>query len=297
MMSVTNANVDYFRPIKIAEGVFWVGINDEGAIRQANTFFIVDGDEAVVIDSGSRADFPSVIMKILQTGIPPSNIVALVYQNHDPRLAGSIPHFDSVIARRQLKIISDKANPMFIQHYSETALFLSLDDLQSRFQFSSGRTLLFLKTPYAHSAGSFVTLDSKTEILFTNDLFSSYPVNGAFFIDLASKCIPCADCDHPTCGLNGAPCPVYGILKWHRDVMPSERALKYAMELVAKVPFKIIAPFQGSIIYNPADIVSIMKRLSSLQGVGIDALIGDRPFSELGDVKPIIDRFFTDETQ
>jgi flavorubredoxin len=129
--------VDYERAVEIAKGVFWVGFYDSHFGLHCNPYLIVDRDEAVVIDGGSRPDFPTVMMKILQAGILPSQIRALVYQHYDPDLCGSVPNFEDIIGREDLKIISAAANNMFIRHYAAMAKLLALENIGSQFVFSS----------------------------------------------------------------------------------------------------------------------------------------------------------------
>jgi len=291
MPLITHINLDYSRPIKLAEEVYWVGFHDSQTESPTNPYLIVDGSEAVVLDGGSRSAFPNVMMKILQTGIAPSSIVALIYQNYDPRLCGSMPHLESIIDRQDLKVISDRANHMFIQHYSVAASFLSLQDVGYEFRFSSGRTLRFVKTPYAHTAGSFITFDEKTGILFTSDLFSGYASDKDLFLHLGQQCRNCREPgDMERCPAGRGLCPIDGILSFHREIMTSERALKLALEEMAAIPFTIIAPQHGGIIHEPQDVIHVCERLATLRGVGIDGISGDRAFAELGNITPIINR-------
>lgn len=291
MPLITHINLDYTRPVKLAEEVYWVGFHDAQTQTPTNPYLIVDGGEAVVLDGGSRSAFPNVMMKILQTGIAPSSIVALIYQSYDPRLCGSMPHLESIIDRKDLKVISDRANHMFIEHYSVSAAFLSLQDVDFALRFSSGRTLRFIKTPYAHTAGSFITFDEKTGILFTSDLFSGYTSDRELFLHLGQ---PCRNCSTPgdleRCSMGRSLCPIDGILRFHREIMTSERAIKLALEGMSKVPFTIIAPQHGGIIHEPEDVIHLCERLATLRGVGIDGISGDRPFAELGNITPIIER-------
>ena len=118
MSKATAANTDYDHPIEIADGIFWVGFYDRQSGLHCNPYLIIDNDEALVIDGGSRPDFPTVMLKILQTGLSPNQIKALLYQHYDPDLCGSIPNFEGIINRRDLKILSESENLMFIRHYS-----------------------------------------------------------------------------------------------------------------------------------------------------------------------------------
>ena len=91
--NLNGAHIDYDNPVEIAAGIYWVGFFDPQTGLHCNPYLIVDNDEALVIDGGSRPDFATVMMKILQTGIAPDQIKALLYQHYDPDLFGSIPNF------------------------------------------------------------------------------------------------------------------------------------------------------------------------------------------------------------
>ncbi len=264
----------YDNPIEIAEGIFWVGFYDRQSGLHCNPYLIVDNDEALVIDGGSRPDFPTVMMKILQTGIAPNQIKSLIYQHYDPDLCGSIPNFESIIKRRDLKIISATENLMFIRHYSVSSSLFSLREEDFQFVFSSGRTLQFIKTPYSHSAGSFITFDPESKIIFSSDLFGSYGTEWELFLELKPECVECANLDDCPQGLPN--CPINDILNFHKKIMPSCKALKYALERFLTLPFRNIAPQHGSIIRNEKEIKFIFKLLTSLTDVGIDGIIDDK---------------------
>jgi flavorubredoxin len=287
MSVLSTKNIDVNRPFKLAQDVYWVGFYESATGTHANPYLIVDGDEAVVIDGGSRSDFPQVMMKIMQTGIVPYTIVALICQNYDPRLCGSIPHMEGIIDRENLKIISDEANHMFIRHYCESAELVGLQDINYEFHFSSGRCLQFIRTPYAHSAGSFVTFDHQSGTLFTSALFSCYALEWQLLLKLEPECYQSASCTTASCPIHCGYCIVEDILRFHANIMPSERALKFALEQIVRVPFTMIAPQHGRIIHAAEDLMLLCDRLASLQGVGIDGLIGNRAFSELGDTTPL----------
>jgi flavorubredoxin len=270
MQSSQNSNVDYDRPVKVAEDIYWVGFYDTESGLHCNPYLIVDGEEAVVIDGGSRPDFPTVMMKILQTGLKPSSIKALIYQHYDPDLCGSIPNFEDIIDCEDLRIISDKANNAFIRHYSVSSPLISLEDLGEKYEFSSGRKLEFIKTPYAHSQGSFITFDIKSGVLFTSDLFGSYSMEWDLFLNLAPDCAECTD--YLNCPQGITYCPLTDILKFHQKVMPTKKALSYALNQIEKAPFNIIAPQHGSVINDSASIRIVVRRLQELGGVGIDGI-------------------------
>jgi flavorubredoxin len=98
MFNLKKDDIDLETSVEIADGVYWVGFYDEQAGLHCNPYLIIDNDEAMVIDGGSRPDFATVMMKILQTGIAPNKIKALLYQHYDPDLCGSIPNFEDIIS-------------------------------------------------------------------------------------------------------------------------------------------------------------------------------------------------------
>lgn len=260
-------------PVMIREGVYWVGFFDPHFGLNCNPYLIIDNDEAVLIDGGSRPDFPSVMMKILQTGIPPSSVKALIYSHYDPDLCGSVPNLEEIIDRKDLKIISHKHNNFFIKFYYASSEMIDLDRIDNKYTFSSGRELRFIMTPYSHSTGSFVTFDAKTGILFTSDLFGSYGSREDLFFKLEEQCVGCRN--YQACPLGEKTCPVSSVLEFHKDLMTSEKALRYAIEKIREIPCEIIAPQHGNIILKSGDIAYMSDLLMSLQGVGIDGLTGN----------------------
>ena len=259
--------------VEIAEGVYWIGFHDTESGLHCNPYLIVDNDEAVVIDGGSRPDFATVMMNIMATGIEPKQIKALIYQHYDPDLCGSIPNYEDIIDRKDLKIISDAENLMFIRHYSVASRLVSLNELKFEYTFLSGRKIHFTKTPFAHAAGSFVTFDTKTRVLFTSDLFGSYGKDWELYLRLTDTCLKCRD--YESCVRNLPDCPVMGILCFHKKIMTSTRALRYALEIISKIPFDIIAPQHGSVITDKESIKHVFGLLGSLENVGIDEFINE----------------------
>ena len=273
MINPKKDDIDLETSVEIADGVYWVGFYDEQAGLHCNPYLIIDNDEAMVIDGGSRPDFATVMMKILQTGIAPNKICALLYQHYDPDLCGSIPNFEDIIKRDDLRIISDSANLMFIRHYSVNTRLLPISKINYQYTFSSGRTLYFTRTPYTHSGGSFVTFDAKSGVLFTSDLFGSLGLEWELFLDLQPECMDCTHLEQ--CPQKRKNCPINDILNFHKTVMPSGKALRYSLEQVLDIPFTMIAPQHGSIITDKETLRYVFELLSTLEGVGIDGVVGD----------------------
>ena len=267
------SKTEYDRPVEIAEGIYWIGFLDDFNKLHCNPYIIIDGDEAVIIDGGSRPDFSSVMLKILQTGVNPVNIKRLIYQHYDPDLCGSVANFEDIISNEELKIISQKDNNIFIRYYGTKSPLLCVEKLGLSWSFSSGRKLQFIMTPYAHSPGSFTTYDEKTGTLFSSDLFGSYDEKWDLLFEFEDRCITCRkELEELTdsCEENGEKCCMKGFCDFHRNIMTSGKALRYALEKIQKEKIKIVAPQHGSVLKKQEDIEFLIRKLGILKNVGID---------------------------
>jgi flavorubredoxin len=269
---MTNQERNYERPIEVADKIYWVGFQDRTSDLHCNPYLVLAGDQAVLIDAGSRPHFAVVMMKILQTGIAPEQIVALIYHHIDPDLCGSLSNMIDICTNPELKIISAQQNNIFLSYYIERekrALLKSAEEYGNQFTFG-GRTLTFYKTPYAHTAGSFVTYDIRTKTLFTSDLFGSISKQWDLFAQLADDCYVCKD--HDRCILGNAYCPLPDIWDFHREVMPSGSALRHAADVMKELDIERIAPQHGSVFTKKGDIDFLIQKLGMLDRVGIDGI-------------------------
>lgn len=261
----------YKKPVEIEEGIYWVGYSDENRGLHCNPYLIIEGDEAVLIDGGNREDFSSVMLKILRTGLRPSQITRLIYQHYDPDLCGSLPQLEAIIKSDDLKIISHEENNMFIHYYSPKTEKLDFRDLDNHYDFATGRRLEFYATPYCHQPGSFVTYDRKTKTLFSSDLFGSFDNQWTLKLELNQACRECQDLKN--CRINLDICPIEGMVKFHRKLIPSNRALDHTLNIIEKLDIERIAPQHGSIIYEKEDIKAIIRHLREIDNVGIDYIL------------------------
>ena len=176
-------------PVKVAEGIYWLGSHEPETHLYCNPYLIVVDGQAVLIDGGSRSDFAKVMMKILQVGVDPKNIVALIYQHYDPDLCGSMSNLIDICENPDIKVLSTCDNQTFISFYlhkDRFSLMENIEDYGNTFTLNN-RALRFIPTPYAHSPGSFVTFDAQTKTMFSSDLFGSfYYYKEDIFFDLDS---------------------------------------------------------------------------------------------------------------
>ncbi len=260
-------------PVEIADGIFWVGYTDSNRGLHCNPYLIIEGDEAVLIDGGSRDDFSSVMLKILRTGIKPSQIMRLIYQHYDPDICGSLPQLEAIINNNALRIISNYENNIFIHYYSSKTDKLDYRDLNGHYDFATGRRLEFYLTPYCHMPGSFVTYDTQTKTLFSSDMFGSFDNQWTLFLELNDNCRSCQD--SRICSQNASVCPVKGIIRFHQNTMTSNLAMANALNVIESLDMDRIAPQHGSIISSEDDIKAIIRHLRKVKNIGIDYFLSE----------------------
>lgn len=263
--------LDYSKGIRIGEGIYWIGYDDHSGGLHANPYMIVEGDEAVVIDAGSRPDFSTVMMKILQAGVHPGQISRLIYQHYDPDLVGSVANFENVIDNPNAEILSQRQNNIFIHHYATSLRKRCINDLGLKWAFSNGRQLHFINTPYAHSPGSFVTYDAQTKTLFSSDLFGYSGGRWSLYLRLSENCKNCWD--YANCPEGKKECFMPMVIQYHKLLMTSTAALRHALDQVRTLDIERIAPQHGSIIEGKEDIQTIIDKLYAIEYVGIDCVL------------------------
>ncbi len=261
-------------PIEISEGIYWVGYADNNSGLHCNPYLIIEDDEAVLIDGGSRDDFSNVMLKILRTGIKPSQITRLIYQHYDPDLCGSLPQLEAIIHHDNLRIISHAENNIFIHYYSSKTKKLDFRAIGNSFRFATGRRLDFFGTPFCHLPGSFVTYDQKTKTLFSSDLFGSFDNRWTLFLNLPDACRKCNHLEscHETIDV----CPVKGIIEFHQRIMTSNMASANALRIIESLDVAMIAPQHGSVLTTKEEIKAVIRHLRSVENVGIEHLLLDK---------------------
>lgn len=265
-------NGNYNRPVKVADGIFWIGVYEPEANLHCNAYLLVEGEHALIIDGGSRPDFANIMMKILQAGVQPQKIAGLIYQHYDPDLCGSLSNYIDLCDNKDLKIYSKASNNMFLRYYFEKSHHAKLTDIGvSNYELDFyGRRLKFIKTPYTHAAGSFVTFDERTGTLFTSDLFGSFSQKWRLFEEFNDGCLTCNE--YGNCPNHVDYCPLPDLISFHQHVMPCNKSLSYSMGLLEKLPVKIIAPQHGSVYNKKRDIAFLISLLKDLKEVGMDAI-------------------------
>lgn len=251
------------RPVEIAPGIFHLRVREEENQLATNAYLVTDGGEAVLIDGGGRSHFSAVMLSLLQAGVTPDRVTAMILHHYDPDLCGAVYNFESALPHPGLKVISHRANHQFLRYYGTRLPMASLQECGHRHVFPGGRELRFIETPFAHAPGSFVTFDPRTGTLFSSDLFGSDRFHDDNAYRLEDKCFACGldrDC------ADG--CYPRDVVRFHNVTMPSSRALTDALANIEKLPLKLIAPQHGSLLRGEQDCRRMLQFLRTHAQVG-----------------------------
>lgn len=245
-------NIDYNNAVSVLRDTFWVGFYDKEADLHCNPYIIIDDDEVVLIDPGSIPHFSTVMRKIIDI-VNPMDISTIIVNHQDPDVCGNMAVVESLIDRKDLKIVMHSSVTRLIRHYGVTSDFYVVDEHDDKLTLGSGKVLEFIHAPYLHSPFALMTYDVKNKTLFSGDLFGAISRDWSLFAK--EDFLPPMDA-------------------WHRMTMPSSQVLGACMERLEKLDIDRILPQHGSILEGP----SVPRAIAHLKNLkcGID-LIDEGP--------------------
>ena len=105
---------------KIAEGIYWVGGNEQDGGLHCNPYLIIDGEEAVLIDPGSVLDFDYVFENVCSL-VPLESIKYVILHHQDPDFCASVPLFEKKGAN--FKIVTHWRTQALVKYYCQMSFF------------------------------------------------------------------------------------------------------------------------------------------------------------------------------
>ncbi len=219
--------------VRGTDDIYWVGFADRKVGFSNNPYLIVDGNEAMLIDPGSRAPehyrvVHNKVAKVLRGDF--EKIKYMMVQHQDPDLCAALPLFE-VIVNPEVKIYAQSRSALFLRYYGVNSEVVPIED-GDEFVFESGRKLTFITTPYVHFAGSHVTYDHKTKSLFSSDIFGGFSINWSLY---ANKYY------------------LEAFKAFTEPYIGSKEALLSALEKISAFEIERILPQHGSIIDEDID--------------------------------------------
>ena len=172
-----------FGPIKVADGVYWVGVNDTVTKRFENMWpipdgisynaYVLEGSDGYVAVDGVKDIFADEYFSKLSQVVGDLRRIKYVVVNHlEPDHQGTLeellrraPEARVLISSVGARMIGD-----FYDVPRERVLPVSDGDVVN----AAGRRLRFVYAPWLHWPETMMTLDLATGVLFTCDAFGSY---------------------------------------------------------------------------------------------------------------------------
>lgn len=149
--------------------IYWLGMPDNDAFR-CNSFLVVDGEEALLIDPGSILHFDYMLQRV-RTICSPANLKGMVLCHQDPDVASSMPAW--LKAFPEMLVISSGRTNVLLPHYGASDYAFHDIVPQPFYTFSSGARLQFTEAPFLHFPGAFTTFDHETGVLFSGDIWAA----------------------------------------------------------------------------------------------------------------------------
>lgn len=230
--------------------IFWLGIDNETAFR-CNVYLIKSGDEALLVDPGSRGFFEQVKKRALEL-VPLENIKGLILCHQDPDVAASM--IDWLDLKEDLLILSTDRTNVLLPHYGKDEYNFYSTNVHGSYTFSNGKELEFIEAPFLHFPGAFTTYDKSSKFLFSGDIWAALDIDWKLVVD-----------DFET--------HVNNMNLFHIDYMASNKATKGFAKKIEHKEIDAILPQHGSIM----DKDNVKKAINYLKELrcGTDIIYGD----------------------
>ncbi|OIO67310.1 MAG: MBL fold metallo-hydrolase [Zetaproteobacteria bacterium CG_4_9_14_3_um_filter_49_83] len=226
---------------KDGHAIYWLGITEESVFR-CNVYLIVDGDEAILVDPGSRNHFEQVRARVSQI-ICPEKITGMILCHQDPDVAASMVDWLQLCPASTV-FTSPRAQVLLPYFGVKDYAWHDIED-EPVYCFASGRKIRFVTAPFLHSPAAFTTYDESSSFLFSGDIWAALMTSWQLTVSEFSG--HCAQMDI-----------------FHMDYMASNIAARGFVAKLDALVIDAILPQHGSII--PAQFVSpALEYLRALQ--------------------------------
>lgn len=216
--------MDLSEPIKIAEGLWWVGSGTPQKTLRCNSYLYLGNGSALLFDPGSVLDFETVHAKV-KSLVPISKLDAIVCSHQDPDLCSSLPLFERSGFNGPICCHGRAAS--IITYYGIRRPFYLVDHHEYAYPLADGSNLRFLFAPYLHFPGAIMSYLEKPRALLSGDLFGSFGTSPSIYAQAGYE---------------------EGMKSFHEAYMPSHDILKAVMAQLSRLDIKLICPQHGSII-------------------------------------------------
>lgn len=231
-------------------GIYWLGNTDETAFR-CNTYLLVDQQEAILIDPGSKQYFPQVRQRVAQI-MPPEQVSGMVLCHQDPDVAASMTEWLDI--NPSMQVFTTPRTQVLLPHYGRSGYRYYDVTENPVYELPSGASLKFVEAPFLHFPGAFVTYDPQARYLFSGDIWAALALDWSLTV---------ASFDEHIEKMN----------LFHLDYMASNLAARGFVRRIEDLAIDAILPQHGSII-GPQHVAAALDYLRNLR-CGTDIIYAD----------------------
>jgi len=237
--------------VEIGPNIFWVGVEDwKRRIFDAliplpygtsyNAYLVLGKDKTALIDTTNPGFEDALVEKITKL-VKPEKIDYLVMNHAEPDHAGAIPRVLSICTNAKL-ITTKKGTEMAGVFYDvppERTISVKEGDVLEL----GGKTLRFIEAPWLHWPETMFTYCVEDRVLFPCDFFGAHIASEKLFDDeVGAILLPEAK-------------------RYYAEIMmPFPIPIQRALDKVAKLDVKVIAPSHGPIYRNPKQIIEAYEK-------------------------------------
>jgi flavorubredoxin len=230
--------------------IYWLGITDETAFR-CNSYLIHDGDQAIIVDPGSRTFFEQVKTRVAQI-VDPAQVTGIVVCHQDPDVGASM--VDWLEINPELLVFTTPRTQVLLPHFGRSDYRYFNVSEQPEFALPSGASLKFIEAPFLHFSGAFVTYDSLSRYLFSGDIWAALDLDWSLTVESFEDHVPKMNL-------------------FHLDYMASNLAARGFVRRLDGIEIDAILPQHGSIL-DPRHVPAALDYLRTLQ-CGTDIIYAD----------------------
>jgi len=238
---------DLVKVVEVAPEVFWVGVNDwnrrvfDSFIplpygTSYNAYLIVGNEHTALVDTVNPG-FEDLLLRKVSRVVKPETIDYVVMNHAEPDHAGGIPRVLATAQNAKL-VATRRGIEMAGVYYGvppERAVAVKDGDSIDL----GGKTLRFLEAPWLHWPETMFTLQAERQVLLTCDFFGTHMASDRLFAEDVGD----------------------GLLKeakkyYAEIMMPFTLFVQRALDKVAGLDVKVIAPSHGPIYRDPKRIIA-----------------------------------------
>jgi hypothetical protein len=164
--------VDFSKPTPLYRkgdhAVYWLGLSDDEP-SPYNAYLLMDKNEVLLIDPGSRSQFEKVKHRVEQI-VEPERITGLILCHHAANVSASM--IDWLDFKRNIMVYATFRTHTMLSGYGTDYFFVDVS-LNDRLKLPCGTEICFIEAPFLHSTGAMATYDRSSGFLFSGDIWAA----------------------------------------------------------------------------------------------------------------------------